>query len=1252
MSAFSNCNGPEHGGASLPQVITLERLISEIGVLSGHITTLRNDLTNHNADALAHPAIRALITALSTTVDTVRSQVQAWQTGAGSIDSTYERKGVAQSAAQGYTDGKIGTLPGGALNVGAAVTAAEAKTAAEATTRISEDAKIMQYIATNLSVMFEYANHLLKVDTIQAFTANGKIAVKDLISAIKGIQGLLFPDGYIDYRNMWKTSGQLVAVANVSPAQQVILLGVLSDVWDPEVIAAHRQTHKPARAYIKYPNSRPWNAIIDMTATIETADPKVYTGSIFALTSKTAERETITFGLYHGTGVDGIDHIYLGVIVDDITNYIYQSGPIQFFIGGVNFLPLLPNINDPLYSDYKHNFNFTSNGGVHEITKAEYRGGKGGAWVDTITASNGVYADHYYDLAGHPVLTTDEAGNLLILGDPDSSTMHQLDIYSSDRPAVIHNDYSRHQIAYLSDLSQSVYWQRAVTVITDTPVTLAGLTVWVNASGAIVAPNTQGATEVPGYYTVDPTSATPAGVIFANMVNVPSALVKSYGTGQVADGFLNAMLDPAASAPQVFDLAKLTGVANIVVGGIDPSTLDGTTFIDQSDPVRAGKVVGVDYVLKTLTVINVNPTIFFRYTTPAYYTFNKATLVWNFESEIPVPTTFDGIVHDVTYEWSGAAIPQDRVGNFTDYLVPTYATWTPHHENNVLYPEFVTVPQYNAAWSDTDLPLDGYRSAARQDEVDMSLQQLASMQPDYAERIPTMTFARPEQDAAIIANPAYILHRPWSGIALLDGGSFEEPTVYEGWLVDGGDFTGLAGKVKSALTTPPVPSNEQYRNVIFRLWRGLYTDMPELNVLAEPDLTNVWNNFGFTQRWTQFVDGSSVMLPDRELYVSDASDKTLHRFIPFNSFKDPSKQVFQSVAYSAVPATADPASNTFGTEFSWTDFSTPGTPILKTGTITFISEQITLPPQSGQDGQNWVIEYDYDTVNNKLMFKSPALIQVQENMVFKLNADFNIVRGLEAAVQVAGPDFTLTKILDNITEQHFLPGGTPAPDTTTTYTYKFASDATVAGDDTLQFEIVQTGFAWTINITSPRMAAIEAAIGAEVTRATAAEVVLQNNIDAEVTRATDAEAAEVTRAQAAEGTLQDNIDAEVTRATTAETALNTSISDEVTRATGIEGGLRADLTTEMQNRQQDVSDLNALVSALTAVVNDPTTGLATKANLAQLQAVATQVSDIALRLGGLADDPAEEIPVPPSTGGPYTLNYNPGAAVGTKFSWV
>jgi hypothetical protein len=154
------------------------------------------------------------------------------------------------------------------------------------------------------------------------------------------------------------------------------------------------------------------------------------------------------------------------------------------------------------------------------------------------------------------------------------------------------------------------------------------------------------------------------------------------------------------------------------------------------------------------------------------------------------------------------------------------------------------------------------------------------------------------------------------------------------------------------------------------------------------------------------------------------------------------------------------------------------------------------------------------------------------------------------------------------------------------------------------------------------------AVAAEVTRATAAEGVLQSELnatqagaglqadgtlaaftganyvsssatlrdavvalDAQAKTGADAVAAEVTRATAAEGVLQTAVTAEQTRATGAETTLQSNINAEATRATGVEAGLNTRLTSVESsyiNKDGSVAltgDLSAGSHKLTNIAN-------------------------------------------------------------------
>lgn len=175
-----------------------------------------------------------------------------------------------------------------------------------------------------------------------------------------------------------------------------------------------------------------------------------------------------------------------------------------------------------------------------------------------------------------------------------------------------------------------------------------------------------------------------------------------------------------------------------------------------------------------------------------------------------------------------------------------------------------------------------------------------------------------------------------------------------------------------------------------------------------------------------------------------------------------------------------------------------------------------------------------------------------------------------------------------------------------------------------------TGFTVDIDAAfKSRVSTAESGLAAEISRATAAEGVIDGKVAAEVARATGAEnvlttaiatektraegveatltaglASEVSRAQAAEGVLdgkiatektraegveaglQTALDAEVARATAAEGVLTTAVATEKTRAEGIEAGLRTDLTAEAARAAAAegvlTTDLAAEVSRATA----------------------------------------------------------------------
>jgi hypothetical protein len=545
----------------------------------------------------------------------------------------------------------------------------------------------------------------------------------------------------------------------------------------------------------------------------------------------------IEFGLYHATTDSGNKYlIYLGVVVEELLsgNYSYTSGPVVFYTAGVNFKPL--------------DASTLPNGSVTAITTNEISS-DGGESFENVTITN-LTVTEIKDSMGNNLL--DVAEDELIIGDIDKP--RQVEIISVGRPTVVHADESAHQVAYLSDMVESIFWQRSVDIIcehltgsgTDDFVALNNQYVTVENDGSkdkVVtwqATPMQGYINVPGFYQTDPTAPDPLGYLFKSG---EVALVKVSGTTEaLPDGAINVELQPGSNP---YPTGAITGVDKALLkGGAKGS---GTTVVDKNGAIGYVMAVSGDIV----TIMLSDESAEFRYNVPAYYKFNGST--WDFQSVIDVPKTFDNYVHDVTLEWGGVHA-FSRVPTLKPYFVESYVMWTAHREDNQ------TVNYDGVNWSYLDLVMYGYRSSSEQDQVDSTLEVISTIQADFGETRSTMNSFLPGRPTEVVPNPAFIQNRPWTGVAVIDSGTFEQPLMYNGWLVDGGDFTGLNGAIQHGEEIAAVPSGQSYRNAIIRLWHGETWQMPE-NINGSEA---VWNNFRYTMRWSDnekilyFSDGNSM----------------------------------------------------------------------------------------------------------------------------------------------------------------------------------------------------------------------------------------------------------------------------------------------------------------------------------------------------------------------------------------------------------
>ena len=221
-----------------------------------------------------------------------------------------------------------------------------------------------------------------------------------------------------------------------SDTNGIFILGCLSMDWaDDDNAPDKEQAAKPARAYIKYVNTNPFDAIIDMSAT--KAEGK-FSGSLSVHISKKAGTwQNMKFHLVHGTDSKGNEAVYLGISSSKLASAGSDYSNVNFHVAGINFLA-------PGQIGF-----VVPTGLLNGITDAAIGMGADSAITfDDITA-NSVMSDNYL---------TAEAKNLLhieVLKDPDGigKDYEQLfignkdlnDITFTTRPSMIVNDQEGNQ---------------------------------------------------------------------------------------------------------------------------------------------------------------------------------------------------------------------------------------------------------------------------------------------------------------------------------------------------------------------------------------------------------------------------------------------------------------------------------------------------------------------------------------------------------------------------------------------------------------------------------------------------------------------------------------------------------------------------------------------------------------------------------------------------------------------------------------
>lgn len=865
MSAFTNWNGPGDccgGGGinSIPQIQELSKLVTIVTQLQNTITGMQTDLSNvisaydtHASTPTAEPVANssggngaphakiqdaiskalASIATLNTTIGTIASGSSVSSLLGGKVTKATMDGAALESAIASKLE--KGTYTGTAATLATAIEDKMAKGATgqyQTVSEIKDDIDDVQEALNNLIAVWS-ASDLYDLPSLPT-TLKSNACVLELYASNLQLNWL------INYNN-WKDSNSILTVASkIEPVNatgsgntssmpyiicELLYLSKYSNVSGTLSKTSYNDK-KPGRVYVRTKDSNNWSAIIDAVCAAKTDNTGVV-GALTAVATKTAGIGDIKFGLYSGTA-KGEEHIYIGVVHKNVTTGSPLNPAMHFC--GVN----VAQVNNAPVN------------GLNILAETDWITGTGGTAFAEIHVSK-IYSDNYYDASGNNVAVT--KGDTLVIGNDSHETI----IVSNNRPPVT-DDEGDHQLAYLSDLHNSIVWQRAVKVYTETLNELNTATVAVTgtAPNYVVVKDGDSNTRVPGIYLTQHAASyngPVTGYIFqADDVALVKESTLPNNTQQLADGKVNVTLSTSNTVVQA---------ANFI-GFPDRSVIKvGTTVVDNVGAY--GRVVSGPDLSGAYTISSTGVSLY-TYKKPMYAEFNGTT--WVAKDNIDIPEATDGYISPLTYEWSGHHLsvlhPTD------DYYTPSYIMWTAHYQNQTTM-NWVDTEE----WSFIDITLAGVRDAAQQDVIDRALQGIGETQPDYANFQSTKVTQVPGQPISVQPDPSYIHNKPWVGLAILEGGGFNQPSYQSGWMVDGGEYTGMAGIVRNPAIAPPVSPDDSFRNVLIKVLHGKYEDMPEVKMLTDGSTVDTQNAIRANYAWQLRICADSADPANDGLYYSD-----------------------------------------------------------------------------------------------------------------------------------------------------------------------------------------------------------------------------------------------------------------------------------------------------------------------------------------------------------------------------------------------
>jgi len=250
-------------------------------------------------------------------------------------------------------------------------------------------------------------------------------AVLKVFEATEYLKGKLWASKYIDFTDWKLVALQFAGTGSPNDAftNGLYVIGKLSTNWDGQhKPATDKGIYKAARAFIKYEDGSPFDAIIDMTCTKHN---DTFTGAINAIVSKKpGSWDNLRFHLVRCTyGDNSEEAVYLCMSADGLDKSVQDFNQpwvnLSVYACGINFIPLdgqeaakVSKVDDVI------------------ISTAGVKGNQSSGVIASSIALNNLNLDTIHDSLGNPIFDVQHAvdddgtiSNHLIIGDKTTKTV-------------------------------------------------------------------------------------------------------------------------------------------------------------------------------------------------------------------------------------------------------------------------------------------------------------------------------------------------------------------------------------------------------------------------------------------------------------------------------------------------------------------------------------------------------------------------------------------------------------------------------------------------------------------------------------------------------------------------------------------------------------------------------------------------------------------------------------------------------------